>query len=319
MRSPSYLLTARFTHTPQIRPIYLLPICKIGGPSDPQLPPDYLGQVSAVDPRHDALAPTATFNVPVLESGHYLALQGPDLSDGLQLPSSDDPVADPMLLLRGGSDWFDAMTPLLPLEYQYDSDTSRRLLNVYYLRFHAAHPILLPLRRWTKQSMAQYPRYLTAVMQYIGSQCESMMQNKSQQDYLGRMLADQNVRNGYLVQAKLLFAVTLHAHNERQTAREVLDSAIQLALDLGMSRTQFAADNGDGSQSLEESWRRTWWELYVVDGMFAALDQQTSFRLHSVDCNLALPCEELDYSMTNVGLEKAPGCVYTRGANYSLI
>jgi len=305
VRSPSYLLNAQSIHTRQICSLHL-PIVKVGSPSNPRLASDFPGQVNADD---EALVPSATLEAPMLESDDRLALRCPDFSDDLQLTNSDDPVTDPILLLPGVSDWFDAMSPLLPLEYLYDSDTSKRLLEVYYLRFHAAHPILLPLRYWTKQLIGKYPYYLTAVMQYIGSQCESMIRNKSHEDSLGRTLANQNVQNGYLVQAKLLFAVTLHAHNEQQAGREVLDSAIQLALDLGMSRAEFASNNGEKSQSLEESWRRTWWELYVLDGILAALDQQTSFRLNSVDCNVALPCEEADYSMSTVGFEKAPDCI----------
>lgn len=130
-----------------------------------------------------------------------------------------------------------------------------------------------------------------------------MMRDKGHEDYLERILASQNEYNGYLVQAKLLLAVTLHAHNERRAAREMLDSAVQLALDLGMSRADFATSNSEGSQLLEESWKRTWWELYVLDGIFAALDQQTSFRLGGVDSDVALPCEEGDYSTSKVHIE----------------
>lgn len=98
----------------------------------------------------------------------------------------------------------------------------------------------------------------------------------------------------------LIFSVTLHAQDWKQQARQMLSSAMELALDLGMNRRNFASDNGMGSPFLEESWRRTWWELYVLDGILAALHQQGSFKLHGVENDVLLPCEDSDYSTGDV-------------------
>lgn len=46
---------------------------------------------------------------------------------------------------------------------------------------------------------------------------------------------------------------------------------------------------------LEESWRRTWWELYFLDGLLAGIQQRESFKLWSVECTVPLPCEEAEY------------------------
>ena len=229
-----------------------------------------------------------------------MTLPTPNVPDDLQFSFLNDLDGDHTLQLQGVPDWFDASSPNLPISCQFDSAASRRLLEAYYLRFHRAHPILLPLRRWTKHLVRNYPYYLTAVMQCIGYQYESTMATKSQRDALRRMLTSQTVQSGYLVQAMLLLAITLHANSEQQAAGEILDSAIHLALDLGMNRAEFATDNNEGSQSLEESWRRTWWELYILDGMLAALNHQTYFKLNNIDSNILLPCEEVDYSTKEV-------------------
>ena len=85
-----------------------------------------------------------------------------------------------------------------------------------------------------------------------------------------------------------------------EQATHTLDRAIDLALDLGMNRRSFAAERSFGVPVLAESWRRTWWELYVMDGMFAAVHMKTSFRLHSVPTDVGLPCEEGVYRAGNV-------------------
>ena len=243
----------------------------------------------------------ASLTASSLESSTHLALPTPDFNDDLQLSFLDDPGCDPTLLFQGVPDLLDTSSSL-PMSYRFDNAAFRRLIGVYYLRFHAAHPILLPLRHWTKNLIRKYPHYLLAVMQCIGHQCDSSTPNKSQRDALRNMLASQIAPNGYLVQAMLLLAITLHANNEQQAGRELLDSAIRLALDLGMNRAEFSTTHSEGSQSLEESWRRTWWELYVLDGMLAALNQQVFFELNNVNTNVPLPREETDYSTKEASL-----------------
>jgi len=200
-------------------------------------------------------------------------------------------------------DLFDTINPSLAPEYKYDSVASKHLLEVYYLHFHAAHPILLPVRHRTRQLIKNYPQYLVAVMQCIGSQYESMYLSEGYRNAVSHMLASQCKKNGYLVQAMLIFSVTLHAQDWQQQARQMLSSAIEVAVDLGMNRINFASENSMGSPFLEESWRRTWWELYVLDGMLAALHQQSSFKLSGIESDILLPCENSDYSTGDVGTD----------------
>lgn len=220
-------------------------------------------------------------------------------------------------LFDGVWDWFDTTNPSLAPEYKYNSVVSKRLLEVYYLHFHAAHPVLLPIRHQTRHLVRNYPRYLVAVMQCIGSQYESMALSEGYRDAISHMLANQAKRDGYLVQAMLIFSITLHAQDWQQQARQVLSSAIELAVNLGMNRRNFASDNSTGSPFLEESWRRTWWELYVLDGMLAALHQQSSFKLHGFENDVLLPCEDSDYSTGDVYCDNVRVRAFVRLANSS--
>ena len=208
-----------------------------------------------------------------------------------------DNIGSQSLDIAGGLyEGMDTMSSSMSSWYLYDSANSKRFLQAYYLHFHAAHPVLLPFRHETKQLIRNYPPYLLTVVQCVRSQYEHSSLSETYIDTIGDILAIQTKRDGYLVQAMLISSVVLHAQNRQQQARQLLNDAIEIALNLGMNRRQFAADNSMGSQWLEESWRRTWWELYVLDGMLAALHQQGSFRLHGMGEDVQLPCEESDYS-----------------------
>jgi hypothetical protein len=53
--------------------------------------------------------------------------------------------------------------------------------------------------------------------------------------------------------------------------------------------------HGEGLAVLEESWRRTWWEMYVLDGMIAGVHERSSFRLNEMPFEVLLPCEEHEF------------------------
>ncbi|KKA22078.1 C6 transcription factor [Rasamsonia emersonii CBS 393.64] len=107
-------------------------------------------------------------------------------------------------------------------------------------------------------------------------------------------------RNGFTVQSMLLLAIVTHAHGREDEANQILRSAVDLALELGMDRAAFARENSMGSSLWEESWRRTYWELYIVDGLFAGLREQSTFSLYGRPSDLSLPCEEEEYHAGNV-------------------
>ena len=102
-------------------------------------------------------------------------------------------------------------------------------------------------------------------------------------------------RDGFLVQAMILLIVGLDGSCENDRARQLLLDAEQLAVEIGLNTRDFAAANGRLNPVLEESWRRTWWDLFVVDGMVAGVHRVTNFLLFDVPGEAALPCEEHQY------------------------
>ncbi len=66
-------------------------------------------------------------------------------------------------------------------------------------------------------------------------------------------------------------------------------------MNLAMFRRQFAIENGEGCPALQESWRRTWWQIYIVDCFYAAIQRNISFPTRDITATVDLPCEESEY------------------------
>ncbi|KAL1962606.1 hypothetical protein VTN77DRAFT_9320 [Rasamsonia byssochlamydoides] len=170
------------------------------------------------------------------------------------------------------------------------------LIQLYYQNFHLAHPVVLP-----QKALHHVPSYLLAVMQYIGAHYHyDPFVRDALKDAAYAALSDQTPRDGFKVQSMLLLAIATHAHGHEDEANQILRAAVDLALELGMDGASYARENSMGSSLVEESWRRTYWELYVVDGLFAGLRQQSTFPLYSRQSDLSLPCEEAEYHAGNV-------------------
>lgn len=101
--------------------------------------------------------------------------------------------------------------------------------------------------------------------------------------------------DAFVVQALLLLVVALDGSCEQDRARHLLGEAERLAVEMGLHTRAFAALHGRGDPVLEESWRRTWWDLYVCDGMVAGVHRVTNFLLFDVPADVGLPCEEAEY------------------------
>jgi hypothetical protein len=116
--------------------------------------------------------------------------------------------------------------------------------------------------------------------------------------------------NGFTVKMLLMTAIATHCNAEFEQGRAILDRAIYLALEIRMNSRAFATMERD--PVLSESWRRTFWGLYVTDAFLATMKRAPTFmyvnekphngevlmkrnRLHTIAADVELPCEECDY------------------------
>lgn len=177
---------------------------------------------------------------------------------------------------------------------------SANLLQLYYAYFHSAHPLCLPPKFFHKIS-PQHLSVVLPVMRFVGSFFARTAPTERFREDAERVLFTANApppKNAFTVQALTLFAIGLHSDNDQVRCAEVKDVAIEMALDLRMNYKDFSdssRDNTETGRVLAECWRRTWWELYFLDGLLAGFHQKDHFKLWSVPCTVPLPCEELDY------------------------
>ena len=165
------------------------------------------------------------------------------------------------------------------------------LIDIYYSSFHAAHPVLLPLRMLYNTPI---PPFLDQVVKFIGAHFTPAA---SPEVYRPTVLTNVMEAGGSVekVQGLILLAIVLHSRNERAEAVECLTTAVDLAFQLGLHRSEFAIAMGEGDPMREESLRRTWWELFVIEGMLTALGAQPVFRTNTVPLEVPLPCEDRIY------------------------
>lgn len=186
---------------------------------------------------------------------------------------------------------------------QFSSVAGDFLVKLYYKHFHKCHPCVLPqhnLQQYYENTPEQESlALLIAVMRLIGSlySCPDLTPQLQEKVIEGLQAAQQLAPDPFLVQSHLLYSIALYWGAEKVKAREEIDSAIQIALNLGMNRRQFASEHGRGDPVLQESFRRIWWQLYCIDAYYAAIKRLPTFPLCEVDSDTELPCEEDEYEL----------------------
>ncbi|KAJ0159459.1 hypothetical protein CTA2_9657 [Colletotrichum tanaceti] len=175
---------------------------------------------------------------------------------------------------------------------------AERCLDSFYHHFHASHPFALP-KEWLLRVMRDTNiEPLLAAIRWVGSLFLDVGPARAVGflDEALRLVQDPATRrDGFFVQALVLLVVALDGSGEQERARDLLGDAERVALELGLNTHAYATQHGRGVPVLEESWRRTWWDLFVVDGMVAGVHRQTNFMLFDVPADAALPCEEHQY------------------------
>ncbi|RDW93991.1 putative Zn(II)2Cys6 transcription factor [Aspergillus mulundensis] len=187
-------------------------------------------------------------------------------------------------------------TDLVTPEVAYDP-----MIQLYYENFHPSHPFMIPRKALGTSLCYLIPPPLLSIMRYIGAHYypnPSLKQEFRQAAF--NAASDASIGDGARVQALLLLAIVDHSHCHEQNAHRLIQTAVSLALEIGVNRQCFATEHSYGHSVLEESWRRTYWELYVVEGLLAAMREQSSFRLYHEPVNVQLPCDEKMYNCDNV-------------------
>lgn len=173
------------------------------------------------------------------------------------------------------------------------------LVTSYYRNFHKFHPFVLPRRsliRLHKDANKQLDLApLIAVMRLVGHVYAAQELSPQLKDLAEACIRQTSPASPVLVQCRLLYSVVLFWHNYKAEANREIRTAVKLAVDLNMFRQEFAGDHGAGDPVLMESWRRTWWMLYIVDAYYAGTLGTMNLAVVDIDATVDLPCEEWEY------------------------
>lgn len=189
---------------------------------------------------------------------------------------------------------------------EVEADT---LIASYYARFHGFHPFVLPrhalLRLQHDQSYQSCLPPLIASMRLIGYIYDAHRWSQPLQDAVDMSLAqsqgmaDSSTTSSgaapFLVQGRLLYSIALFWYDHQPEMEAQMSAAAQLAIDLQMYTQEFATAHANGDAILAESWRRTWWTVYLLQGYYAGILGTMDFEFIGVEPTADLPCEEEEY------------------------
>lgn len=207
-------------------------------------------------------------------------------------------------------------------EIESTSNSAASFLSLYYEFFHAAHPCALPFQVLKTRLNEANIQPLLRVMSYIGSifdiSCPSqLLESCAQraQDSVVEIRSSIRPLTPFDVQALLLYSIAVYWCNETESGVELLDEAIRMAVALGMNKSEFARNHAEADSVLEESWRRTWWVIYITDAHIAGMSPKHDyfpqftflitagsthtypFRTSGIEITTDLPCEEEQYEI----------------------
>jgi hypothetical protein len=156
---------------------------------------------------------------------------------------------------------------------EISSNPDSQYLSLYYSSFHAAHPCTLPLSALKNRLTDPRVQPLLKVICYVGSIFDSSspsseIWSQRARDAISKIRA-KIVADPFDVQAILLYSVAVYWCNEPDHGVELLNEVIRMAVTLGMNEKEYAQNYGEGNAVLEESWRRTWWVIYITDAHIA--------------------------------------------------
>jgi hypothetical protein len=239
---------------------------------------------------------------PTGETAQYVSSEfdsGPQQEEfGIQ-PTVDEGYASHSAALSSSTPADPGSTSIQGLLDQDWNVSGDHYIGLYYQHFHHLHPCVLPRKHLDKmlEDASGHSRLelLLSVMRSVGTLYSPFSQRR--QDKIVHRISSgiDPVKDAFSVQSLLLNSIALYWCGQEESSREEMDHAISIALAIFMHKCTFATAHGLANSVLEESWRRTWWQLCIVDAYYAAMLHQTSPLMCRPDVTTELPCEETEY------------------------
>ncbi|KAH8673709.1 hypothetical protein BX600DRAFT_480069 [Xylariales sp. PMI_506] len=177
-----------------------------------------------------------------------------------------------------------------------------KCIDSFYFHFFPGHPSVLPKEHLLRMGAEVNLEPLFAAMRLAGSLYFEVgpLRATFYDEAMRLVHAEDATKDGFLVQAMLILLICLDGNCQQEKAREILANVERTAIEIGLYQRTYATAHGQNDPVLEESWRRTWWDLFVVDGMVAGVHRHTNFLLFDIVADVGLPCEEHQYLAGNI-------------------
>ncbi|KAI9035555.1 putative C6 transcription factor [Aspergillus affinis] len=173
------------------------------------------------------------------------------------------------------------------------------LIDSYYKNFHICHPFIVPQkhlkRLYEDPSRQQSFAPLIATLRFLGNIYKAREWSIPLKECLEASVSQAPASDPIIVQCRLLYSIALFWHDLKEDSQLQMDMATKLAVDMQMFRHEFAVAQGADDLVMRESWRRTWWMLYIADAYYAGTLGTTNLRVVDIDATTELPCDESDY------------------------
>ncbi|PLB36635.1 putative C6 transcription factor [Aspergillus candidus] len=190
-----------------------------------------------------------------------------------------------------------------------DAMGSDTLVDAYYAQFHRFHPFILPQKQLTRlyrdPSTQSRLRPLLAILRLIGCIMSSRRWSASWKDHVEACFAEAPPTDPMMVQCRLLYSMVLFWYGYEADAKREMDMVVRLATDLRVYLREFAVLHGGEDAVLRESWRRTWWMVYIIDAYYAGTLGTNKSDLWDIDITAELPCEEHEFESGEIPKPKS--------------
>ncbi|KAI1610255.1 hypothetical protein EDD37DRAFT_603870 [Exophiala viscosa] len=170
------------------------------------------------------------------------------------------------------------------------------LIDLFYKYFYHAHPFVVPRQKYLENPSC-LPKPLKAVLQHLASHYVPDANHVALEKSAKVIFSNEVPDDGFKVQGLLLYGMTSFARFDQEEGAQALGQAFEIALRIGMNRQSFAIQHGRDDPTLQESWRRTWWTLMILEGVIVVIGGQSQpYRLFSTYTDVPLPGHDEDYN-----------------------
>ncbi|KAH7156394.1 hypothetical protein EDB81DRAFT_388975 [Dactylonectria macrodidyma] len=174
------------------------------------------------------------------------------------------------------------------------------LFDFYYSYFHDSHSWLPPKKMMAHMidHRLEGLSFIATMITYIGSIYTKMVDTTPLRATAYAMASSSLPKSVWNVQALLCICIAALGEGCGDLCGPWFDKAVKMALDLGLHNKSFA--DAEPNLVLAESYRRTYWGLYMHGSLRTVREHLGHFQLYDIVPTTDMPCEEWEYQAEEI-------------------